>query len=49
LNASEFDGRLESTFFLDWLDKIDEYFEWYNMSDAQCTSMARIKLVDNEK
>jgi len=44
LDALEFGGRLEFTVFLDWLDKMDEYFEWY-MSDAQCISLVRIKLV----
>ena len=34
LDAPEFDNRLESTTFLNWLDKMNEYFEWY-MSDAQ--------------
>ena len=49
LDAPEFDGRLESTVFVDWLDKMDEYFEWYNMSRAQRLSMVRIKWVDNAK
>ena len=44
LDVPEFDGRLESTTFRDWLNKMDEYFEWYNISDAQYTSIARIKL-----
>jgi len=47
LNALEFDGRLESAAFVDWLDEMDEYFEWYNMYDAQHISVARIKLVGN--
>ena len=45
LDTFEFDDRLESTAFLDWLDKLDEFFERYNMSDTQRISMARIKLV----
>ena len=44
LDAPEFDG-LEFTVFLNWFDKIDKYFEWYNTFDAHHISMARIKLV----
>ena len=47
MDVIEFDGRFNSIVFLDWLDAIDEFFEWYNLSDAQCLSMARIKLVAN--
>ena len=49
MDALEFDGRLESTVFLDWLDKMDEYFEWYNIFDAQRIGIVRIKLVCNTK
>ena len=31
------------------MDTIEEFFEWYNLSDAQRMSMVRIKLVDNAK
>ena len=45
MDAPEFDGRLESTMFLDWSDKMNEYIDRYKMSDAQRISMARIRLV----
>ena len=45
MDAPEFDGRLESTIFLDLSDKMNEYFDRYKMSDAQRISMARIRLV----
>jgi len=39
LDALEF-TRLESSAFLDWLDKMNQYFKLYNMFYAQ--RMARI-------
>ena len=39
MDALEFGGMIEFTSFLDWLDKMDEFFEWYNISDAQWISM----------
>ena len=39
---------IESTTFLDQLEKMDEYSEWY-MYDTLRISMARIKLVGNAK
>ncbi|PON42888.1 hypothetical protein TorRG33x02_334770, partial [Trema orientale] len=49
LNAPEFDGRLDPSTFLCWLDQIDEYFDWYSMTEALRISMARIKLVGDVK
>lgn len=33
--ALEFDGSLNPSAFLDWLASMEDYFEWYNMNDAQ--------------
>ncbi|PON89827.1 hypothetical protein TorRG33x02_143500 [Trema orientale] len=49
LDAPEFDGRLDPSAFLGWLDQIDEYFDWYSITKAQRISMARIKLVCDAK
>ena len=35
VEAPEFDGSLNPSKFLDWLESIEDYFEWYNMNDAQ--------------
>ena len=47
LDALEFDSWLKSTANLNWLDKMDKYCEWYNISDAQCLSITGINLVGN--
>ncbi|PON49895.1 hypothetical protein PanWU01x14_227030 [Parasponia andersonii] len=47
--APEFDGSLDPSAFLHWLDQKNEYFDWYSMTEAQRISMARIKLVGDAK
>ena len=34
VEAPEFDGRLDPTYFLDWLANMEDYFDWYDMNDT---------------
>ena len=34
-SAPEFDGRMDSNAFSDWLVVIKEYFDWYEMIDSE--------------
>ncbi|KAI9185053.1 hypothetical protein LWI28_003722 [Acer negundo] len=49
VDAPEFDGRLDVNVFLDWLAAMDDYFEWYPMSDEQKIRFAKLKLVGSAK
>ncbi|MDR5650907.1 hypothetical protein, partial [Staphylococcus nepalensis] len=48
-DVSSFDGKLDPRAFLDWLQEMDDYFEWYNMPEAQRVRFAKIKLVGSTK
>jgi len=39
-----FDGSYDNQVFFDWLSYMDNYFEWYNMSDERRVRFARMKL-----
>ncbi|KAI5335719.1 hypothetical protein L3X38_025853 [Prunus dulcis] len=34
-HAKRFNGRGDPTLFVDWISAMEDYFEWYDMSDAQ--------------
>ncbi|BBH03402.1 hypothetical protein Prudu_014267 [Prunus dulcis] len=47
--APDFDGRGDPTIFVDWISAMEDYFEWYDMSDAQRIRFAKLKLVGAAK
>ncbi|XP_028755921.1 uncharacterized protein LOC114715291 [Neltuma alba] len=49
VEAPDFDGRLDVNAFLDWLATMDDYFEWYNMSDIQRVRFTKMKLVGSAR
>ncbi|KAI9180646.1 hypothetical protein LWI28_006916 [Acer negundo] len=49
VDAPEFDGRLDANVFLDWLAVMDDYFEWYPMSEEQKVCFAKLKLIGSAK
>uniref|UniRef100_A0A5B7BML6 RNA-directed DNA polymerase n=1 Tax=Davidia involucrata TaxID=16924 RepID=A0A5B7BML6_DAVIN len=49
IDAPSFDGKLDPNVFLDWLADIEDYFEWYDMSDYQRVRFAKMKLVGSAK
>ncbi|XP_022876875.1 uncharacterized protein LOC111395090 [Olea europaea var. sylvestris] len=49
VDAPEFDGRLDPEAFLDWMDSIEEYFDWYRMPDYQRLRFAKMKLTKSAK
>lgn len=49
VDVPDFDGRLNPTTFADWLSAIEEYFDWYDMSDERRVRFAKMKLVSLAK
>ena len=45
----DFEGKVDATQFVDWLAAIEEYFDWYDMTDDQRVRFSKIKLVSLEK
>ncbi|CAL9003823.1 unnamed protein product [Prunus brigantina] len=42
--ALDCDGCGDPTLFVDWISAIEDYFEWYDMSNAQRIRFAKLKL-----
>ena len=45
VDVSNFKGRVNPTRFANWLESIEEYFDWYDMNDKQRVRFVRMKLV----
>ena len=45
VDVPTYDGRLEANTFSDWLIAMEDYFDWYGMSDIECVHFAKMKLV----
>ena len=45
VDAPSFDGTLDPIKFLDWLSKMEDYFEWYGLEDERRVGLAKIKLL----
>ena len=45
MEVPNFEGRVDPTIFSDWLASIEEYFDWYDMSDDRRVRFAKMKLV----
>ena len=43
--TSTFDGHLDPKAFIDWVNEMDHFFEWYKLSDAKKVQFAKLKLV----
>lgn len=49
IGTPTFDGHQDPKAFSDWLQEIDHYFEWYDMTEERCVRFARMKLVGPAK
>ena len=45
LDVSNFDNRLDSQYYLDWVMSIERYFKWYETSQERRVCFAAMKLV----
>ena len=45
VDVSNFDGRLNSQYYLDWVMSLERYFKWYEMSQERRIRFAAMKLV----
>ena len=44
-DAPTFDGNLDRKVYMDWESDMDQYFEWYEMSEERKVKFAKFKLV----
>ena len=49
VSAPEFDGRMDSNAFSDWLVAIEKYFDLYEMIDNERIRFAKMKLTNSAK
>ena len=49
VSALEFDGRMDPNAFFDLLVAIEEYFDWYEMTDSEQIRFAKMKLTNSIK
>ena len=47
--APEFDGRMDPNAFFDWLVTIEEYFDWYEMTNSKRVRFVKRKLTNSAK
>jgi len=45
LDILNFDGRLDSQYYLDWVMSIERYFKWYETSQERRVCFAAMKLL----
>ncbi|XP_004295495.1 PREDICTED: uncharacterized protein LOC101304264 [Fragaria vesca subsp. vesca] len=45
VDVPDFEGRTDPTVFSDWLARIEEYFDWYDMDDERRVRYVKMKLV----
>lgn len=45
VEVSTFDGRLDPKSFLDWVYRMDQYFDWYDITPHRQVIFAKMKLV----
>ena len=45
LDAPIFDGNLDPKVYIDWEGDMDQYFDWYEMSEDRKFKFAKLRLV----
>lgn len=49
IEAPTFGSRFDPKTFINWLTSIDQFFDWYIMSDDRCVHFAKMKLIGAAK
>ncbi|XP_042483120.1 uncharacterized protein LOC122063484 [Macadamia integrifolia] len=49
LELKEFNGKHDPQVFYDWLAALDDYFDWYELSESRKMRLARTKLVGSAR
>ncbi|KAJ4980749.1 hypothetical protein NE237_031586 [Protea cynaroides] len=49
MNLKEFHGRQDPEAFQDWLNVLDDYFDWFNLPEPRKLQLARSKLVGSAR
>ena len=49
LEAPTFDGNLDPKVYTDWEGEMDQYFEWYDMTEKRKCKFAKLRLVRQAK
>ena len=47
--ARTLDGLLDPKAFTDWVREMDQFFEWYKLSNDKKVRFAKLKLVGQDK
>ena len=45
VDVPSFDGKIDATTFSDWIIAMEDYFDWYEMSDIERVRFAKMKLI----
>ena len=45
VDVSNFDGRVDPQYYLDWVMSLERYLKWYEMSQERRVRFAAMKLV----
>ena len=45
VDVPSFDGKIDATTFADWIVAMEDYFDWYEMSDIERVRFAKMKLI----
>ena len=49
VSAPKFDGRMDPNAFSYWLVAIEEFFDWYAMTNSERIRFAKMKLTNSAK
>jgi len=49
VDVPSFDGKIDAATFSDWIVAMEDYFNWYEMSDIERVRFAKMKLVGPAK
>ncbi|KAJ4977454.1 hypothetical protein NE237_002560 [Protea cynaroides] len=44
MELKEYNGKLDPQVFIDWLNVVDDYFEWFEMSELRKIKLVKTKL-----
>ena len=46
VDVPSFDGKIDATTFSDWIVAMEDYFDWYEMSNIERVRLAKMKLIE---
>ena len=49
LEAPTFDGILDPKIYIDWEGEMDQYFDWYDMTEERKCKFAKLRLIGQDR